>query len=106
MQFWVNKNEKTMKNFKALFIIPFFFYATEGYLKAFKIGGTSLMVKILVSINFLVCVGLAMADFQFFGNSDMDGIYTQIALTEFIYLIFGAGLNFLDELAEKTESTY
>ncbi len=101
MQFWVNKNEKTMKNFKALFIIPFFFYATEGYLKAFKIGGTSLMVKILVSINFLVCVGLAMADFQFFGNSDMDGLYTQMALAEFIYLLFGIGLHFFAGLEEN-----
>ena len=101
MQFWVNKNEKTMKNFKALLIIPFFFYATEGYLKAFKIGGTSLMVKILVSINFLLCVGLAMADFQFFGNSDIDGFYTQMALAEFIYLVFGFGLHLFAGLEEN-----
>ena len=90
-----------MKNFKALLIIPFFFYATEGYLKAFKIGGTSLMVKILVSINFLICVGLAMSDFQFFGNSDLDGFYTQIALAEFIYLVFGFGLHFFAGLEEN-----
>ena len=90
-----------MKNFKALLIIPFFFYATEGYLKAFKIGGTSLMVKILVSINFLLCVGLAMADFQFFGNSDLDGFYTQMALAEFIYLVFGFGLHLFSGLAEN-----
>jgi hypothetical protein len=90
-----------MKNFKALLIIPFFFYATEGYLKAFKIGGTSLMVKILVSINFLVCIGLAMADFQFFGNSDLDGFYTQMALAEFIYLVFGFGLHLFAGLEEN-----
>ena len=90
-----------MKNFKALLIIPFFFYATEGYLKAFKIGGTSLMVKILVSINFLVCIGLAMADFQFFGNSDLDGFYTQMALAEFIYLVFGFGLHLFARLEEN-----
>lgn len=94
-----------MKNFKALLIIPFFFYATEGYLKAFRMDGMGLILKIVVSINFLICVGLAMADFQFFGNSDMDGFYTQIALTEFIYLIFGAGLNFLGDLKENSEST-
>ncbi|WP_395618091.1 hypothetical protein [Aquirufa sp.] len=90
-----------MKNFKALLIIPFFFYATEGYLKAFKIGGTSLMVKILVSINFLICVGLAMSDFQFFGNSDLDGFYTQMALAEFIYLVFGFGLHLFAGLEEN-----
>jgi hypothetical protein len=101
MQFWVNKNEKTMKNFKALLIIPFFFYATEGYLKAFKMDGMGLMVKIVVSINFLICVGLAMAEFQFFGNSDMDGFYTQIALVEFIYLLFGFGLNLFAGLEEN-----
>jgi len=90
-----------MKNFKALLIIPFFFYATEGYLKAFKIDGMGLMVKILVSINFLLCVGLAMADFQFFGNSDMDGFYTQMALAEFIYLVFGFGLHLFAGLEEN-----
>ncbi|MHA8074070.1 hypothetical protein ACRZ9O_06030 [Aquirufa sp. HETE-40SA] len=90
-----------MKNFKALLIIPFFFYATEGYLKAFKMDGMGLMVKLLVSFNFLVCVGLAMADFQFFGNSDLDGFYTQIALLEFIYLLFGFGLHFFAGLAEN-----
>ncbi len=89
-----------MKNFKALLVIPFFFYATEGYLKAFKMDGMGLMVKILVSLNFLVCVGLAMADFQFFGNSDLDGFYTQIALVEFIYLVFGFGLHLFAGLAE------
>jgi hypothetical protein len=89
-----------MKNFKALLIIPFFFYATEGYLKAFKIDGMGLVIKILVSINFLVCVGLAMADFQFFGNSDMDGFYTQMALAEFIYLVFGFGLHLFAGLEE------
>ena len=101
MQFWVNKNENTMKNFKALLIIPFFFYATEGYLKAFKMDGMGLILKMVVSINFLVCVGLAMADFQFFGNSDMDGFYTQIALAEFIYLVFGFGLHLFARLAEN-----
>jgi hypothetical protein len=90
-----------MKNFKALLVIPFFFYATEGYLKAFKMDGMGLMVKILVSLNFLVCVGLAMADFQFFGNSDLDGFYTQIALAEFIYLVFGFGLHLFAGLAEN-----
>ncbi len=90
-----------MKNFKALLIIPFFFYATEGYLKAFKMDGMGLMVKILVSINFLICVGLAMADFQFFGNSDMDGFYTQMALAEFIYLVFGFGLHLFAGLEEN-----
>jgi hypothetical protein len=90
-----------MKNFKALLIIPFFFYATEGYLKAFKIDGMGFMVKIVVSINFLICVGLAMADFQFFGNSDVDGLYTQIALAEFIYLVFGLGLHVFAGLAEN-----
>ena len=90
-----------MKNFKALLIIPFFFYATEGYLKAFKIGGTSMMVKILVSINFLICVGLAMSDFQFFGNSDLDGFCTQMALAEFIYLVFGFGLHLFAGLEEN-----
>jgi hypothetical protein len=90
-----------MKNFKALLVIPFFFYATEGYLKAFKMDGMGLMVKLLVSFNFLVCVGLAMADFQFFGNSDLDGFYTQIALMEFIYLVFGFGLHFFAGLAEN-----
>ena len=90
-----------MKNFKALLVIPFFFYATEGYLKAFKMDGMGLRVKILVSLNFLVCVGLAMADFQFFGNSDLDGFYTQIALAEFIYLVFGFGLHLFAGLAEN-----
>jgi hypothetical protein len=90
-----------MKNFKALLVIPFFFYATEGYLKAFKMDGMGLMVKLLVSFNFLVCVGLAMADFQFFGNSDLDGFYTQIALVEFIYLVFGFSLHFFAGLAEN-----
>ena len=90
-----------MKNFKALLIIPFFFYATEGYLKAFRMDGMGLILKILVSINFLVCVGLAMADYQFFGNSDVDGLYTQIALAEFIYLVFGFGLHVFAGLAEK-----
>lgn len=90
-----------MKNFKALLVIPFFFYATEGYLKVFKMDGMGLMVKLLVSFNFLVCVGLAMADFQFFGNSDLDGFYTQIALMEFIYLVFGFGLHFFAGLAEN-----
>ena len=59
------------------------------------------MVKLLVSFNFLVCVGLAMADFQFFGNSDLDGFYTQIALVEFIYLVFGFSLHFFAGLAEN-----
>jgi hypothetical protein len=63
--------------------------------------GMGLMVKILVSLNFLVCVGLAMADFQFFGNSDLDGFYTQIALAEFIYLVFGFGLHLFAGLAEN-----
>lgn len=89
-----------MKNFKALLVIPFFFYATEGYLKAFKMDGMGLILKMAVSINFLVCVGLAMADFQFFGNSDLDGFYTQIALVEFIYLVFGFGLHLFAGLAE------
>ena len=59
------------------------------------------MVKILVSINFLVCIGLAMADFQFFGNSDLDGFYTQMALAEFIYLVFGFGLHLFARLEEN-----
>jgi hypothetical protein len=46
-------------------------------------------------------VGLAMADFQFFGNSDLDGFYTQIALAEFIYLVFGFGLHLFAGLAEN-----
>jgi hypothetical protein len=90
-----------MKNFKALLLIPFFFYATEGYVKAFKINGSTFALKGFVLVNFLICVGLVAADFQFFGNSDIDGLYTQAMLAELLYLGVGAGLNLFSELETR-----
>jgi hypothetical protein len=51
-----------------------------------------------VTLNFSACVALAFAEFQFFGDSDADGIYTQAVLAECLYLIAGAGLNLFSEL--------
>lgn len=90
-----------MKNFKALLVIPVFFYATEGYLKAFKTSGTKLPVALFVGVNFLACLGLALADFQFFGDSDVDGFCTQAVLAEVLYLAAGAGLNLFSELETR-----
>lgn len=90
-----------MKNFKALLILPIFFYATQGYLKAFKTSSAKLPVALFVGANFLVCLGLAIADFQFFGNSDADGFYTQAVLAEVLYLAAGAGLNLFSELETR-----
>ena len=69
-----------MKNIKSLLVLPFFFYATEGYLKAFKVSPAKLPASLFVICNFLLCLGLIMADFQLFGNSDADGWYTQAVL--------------------------
>ena len=101
MQFWVFKNEKNMKNIKSFLILPFFFYATEGYLKAFNVTKTTGPVKLLVICNFLICLGLLLADFQFFGNSDVDGFYTQAVLAEILYLAGGAGLNLFSGLETR-----
>jgi hypothetical protein len=87
-----------MKNIKSLLVLPFFFYATEGYLKAFKVASTKGPIKLFVICNFLICLGLIMADFQFFGDTDADGFYTQAVLAELLYLVGGAGLNFFSEL--------
>ena len=90
-----------MKNLKSLLVIPFFFYATEGYVKAFNVAGSKWAIALFVILNFSACVALAFTEFQFFGNSDLDGIYTQIALAEFIYLVFGFGLHLFAGLAEN-----
>jgi hypothetical protein len=90
-----------MKNFKSLLVLPFFFYATEGYVKAFKINGTAFALKGFVLVNFLICLGLVAADFQFFGESDVDGFYTQAILAEVVYLVGGAGLNLFSELETR-----
>lgn len=87
-----------MKNIKSLLVLPFFFYATEGYLKAFKVAKVTGSIKLFVITNFLLCLGLIMADFQLFGNSDADGWYTQAVLVEVLYLAGGAGLNLFSEL--------
>jgi hypothetical protein len=54
-----------------------------------------------VITNFLLCLGLILADFQFFGNSDVDGLYTQAVLAEVLYLAGGAGLNLFSELETR-----
>jgi hypothetical protein len=90
-----------MKNFKSLLVLPFFFYATEGYVKAFKINETAFALKGFVLVNFLICLGLVAADFQFFGESDVDGFYTQAILAEVVYLVGGAGLNLFSELEAR-----
>jgi hypothetical protein len=90
-----------MKNIKSLLVLPFFFYATEGYLKAFKVAKVTGSIKLFVITNFLLCLGLILADFQFFGNSDVDGLYTQAVLAEVLYLAGGAGLNLLSELETR-----
>jgi hypothetical protein len=87
-----------MKNLKSLLVIPFFFYATEGYVKAFKVAGSKWAIALFVILNFTACVALAFAEFQFFGDSDADGFYTQAVLAEFLYLTAGAGLNLFSEL--------
>ncbi|MCL9968217.1 MAG: hypothetical protein NBV56_02715 [Aquirufa antheringensis] len=87
-----------MKNIKTLLVLPFFFYATEGYLNAFKVSPAKLPASLFVICNFLLCLGLIMADFQLFGNSDADGWYTQAVLVEVLYLAGGAGLNLFSEL--------
>lgn len=87
-----------MKNSKSLLVLPFFFYATEGYLKAFHVSKTTPLMKVFVICNFLICLGLIVADFQLFGNTDIDGIYTQAVLVEMLYLGIGAGLNLFSEL--------
>ena len=87
-----------MKNIKSLHVLPFFFYTTEGYLKAFKVAKVTGSIKVFVISNFLLCLGLILADFQFFGNSDIDGLYTQAVLAEVLYLAAGAGLNLFSEL--------
>ncbi len=87
-----------MKNIKSLLVLPFFFYATEGYLKAFKVAKVTGSIKLFVITNFLLCLGLILADFQLFGNSDADGWYTQAVLVEVLYLAGGAGLNLFSEL--------
>ncbi len=87
-----------MKNIKTLLVLPFFFYATEGYLKAFKVAKVTGSIKLFVITNFLLCLGLILADFQLFGNSDADGWYTQAVLVEVLYLAGGAGLNLFSEL--------
>jgi hypothetical protein len=51
-----------------------------------------------VITNFLICLGLIMADFKFFGNTDADGFYTQAVLAELLYLAGGAGLNLFSSL--------
>lgn len=101
MQFWVNKNENNMKNLKSILVIPFFFYATEGYVKALNLHNQSLVAKGLVLIPFFAFLFLVFSDFTFFGNSDADGLFTQIALAEIVYLVFGFGLNFFSNLAES-----
>ncbi|MFD3408880.1 hypothetical protein SKC37_09450 [Aquirufa sp. HETE-83D] len=90
-----------MKNIKTLLVLPFFFYATEGYLKAFQVNKTTGAVKLFVICNFLICLGLILADFQFFGNTDADGFYTQAVLAELLYLAGGAGLNLFSELETR-----
>lgn len=101
MQFWVFKNENNMKNLKSILVIPFFFYATQGYVKAFNLNNAGLLPKALVLIPFFAFISLIFSDFTLFGNSDTDGFYTQIALAELIYLVFGFGLNLFADLAEK-----
>lgn len=98
MQFYINKNDNNMKNLKSLFLLPFFFYATDGYLKAFRVTNSKGPIQLFVILNFLICVGLILADFQFFGNTDVDGFYTQAALAELLYLAVGAGLNLFSKL--------
>jgi Ni,Fe-hydrogenase I cytochrome b subunit len=90
-----------MKNIKSLLVLPFFFYATEGYLKAFKVANVTGPIKLFVISNFLLCLGLILADFQFFGNTDTDGLYTQAVLVEVLYLAGGAGLNLFSELETR-----
>lgn len=87
-----------MKNIKSLLVLPFFFYATEGYLKAFNVPKTTTSMKLFVICNFLICLVLILADFQFFGNTDADGFYTQAVLAELLYLAGGAGLNLFSGL--------
>ena len=101
MQFWVFNNENNMKNIKSLLVLPFFFYATEGYVKAFNLNHEGPLPKAMVFIPFFAFLSLVFSDFALFGNSDSDGLYTQIAIAEFIYLVFGSGLNLFAELAEK-----
>ena len=90
-----------MKNIKSLLVLPFFFYATEGYLKAFNVSKTTTSMKLFVVCNFLICLGLILADFQFFGNTDADGFYTQAVLAELLYLAGGAGLNLFSGLESR-----
>ena len=90
-----------MKNLKSILVIPFFFYATQGYVKAFQLNNAGILPKTLVIIPFFGFLSLLFSDFTLFGNSDTDGLYTQIALAECIYLVFGFGLNFFAGLAEK-----
>ena len=87
-----------MKNLKSLLLLPFFFYATDGYLKAFRVTNSKGPMQLFVICNFLICLGLILADFQFFGNTDADGFYTQAALAELLYLAVGAGLNLFSKL--------
>lgn len=84
-----------------MLVLPFFFYATEGYLKAFKVANVTGPIKLFVICNFLLCLGLILADFQFFGNTDTDGLYTQAVLAEVLYLAGGAGLNLFSELETR-----
>lgn len=84
-----------------MLVLPFFFYATEGYLKAFKVANVTGPIKLFVICNFLLCLGLILADFQFFGNTDADGLYTQAVLAEVLYLAGGAGLNLFSELETR-----
>ncbi len=90
-----------MKSIKSLLVLPFFFYATEGYLKAFKVAHAKFPAALFVICNFLLCLGLILADFQFFGNTDIDGLYTQAVLAEVLYLAAGAGLNLFSELETR-----
>ena len=90
-----------MKNLKSILIIPFFFYATQGYVKAFKLNNAGLLPKALVLIPFFAFLSLVFTDFTLFGSSDTDGLYTQIALAEVIYLVFGFGLHLFAGLAEN-----
>lgn len=87
-----------MKNLKTLLVLPFFFYATDGYLKAFRVTNSKGPIQFFVICNFLICLALILADFQFFGPTDADGFYTQAALAELLYLVIGAGLNLFSKL--------
>jgi hypothetical protein len=90
-----------MKNIKSLLVLPFFFYATEGYLKAFHVTKSKGAITFFVICNFFLCLGLILADFQFFGDTDADGFYTQAALAELLYLAVGAGLNLFSALESR-----